>query len=188
VARIDSLVIGSGAYGQLPVMQEVRREAARLKIKLFVLATAEAIEAFGTRPEGHQCHPPCDMLVVCHRLSRCTILGQLTGRTSEGPHLLVKELGTGSVDVYLCPKSFFDGMGHGLHQGRRDHAHRLESETGRSGIRPRARSVKGNNTFVLRDAKGDPVGTDDVKEIAAIINWGGGRVSCSPPPRPQERR
>jgi len=38
------LVIGSGAYGRLPVMQEVRGEAERLKIKLFVLPTAEAIK------------------------------------------------------------------------------------------------------------------------------------------------
>jgi hypothetical protein len=42
--KCRQLVIGSGAYGQLPVMQEVRREAARLKIKLFVLPTAEAIK------------------------------------------------------------------------------------------------------------------------------------------------
>jgi hypothetical protein len=38
------LIIGSGAYGRLPVMQEVRREADILKIKLFVLPTAEAIK------------------------------------------------------------------------------------------------------------------------------------------------
>lgn len=38
------LVIGSGAYGRLPVMQEVRHEAERLKIKLLVLPTAEAIK------------------------------------------------------------------------------------------------------------------------------------------------
>jgi len=36
--------LGSGAYGRLPVMQEVRREAERLKIKLLVLPTAEAIK------------------------------------------------------------------------------------------------------------------------------------------------
>jgi hypothetical protein len=42
--KCRQLVIGSGAYGQLPVMQELRREAARLKIKLFVLPTAEAIK------------------------------------------------------------------------------------------------------------------------------------------------
>ena len=39
------LVIGTGAYGRLPVMDEVRREAVRRKIKLLILPTAQAIEA-----------------------------------------------------------------------------------------------------------------------------------------------
>jgi hypothetical protein len=42
--KCRELIIGSGAYGKLPVMQEVRREAERLKIKLLVLPTAEAIK------------------------------------------------------------------------------------------------------------------------------------------------
>jgi hypothetical protein len=42
--KCRQLVIGTGAYGRLPVMQEVRREAERLKIKLLVLPTAEAIK------------------------------------------------------------------------------------------------------------------------------------------------
>jgi hypothetical protein len=42
--KCRQLVIGSGAYGRLPVMQEVQREAKRLKIKLLVLPTAEAIK------------------------------------------------------------------------------------------------------------------------------------------------
>src|SRR6266851_5520217 len=42
--KCRQLVIGSGAYGRLPVMQEVRRETERLKIKLLVLPTAEAIK------------------------------------------------------------------------------------------------------------------------------------------------
>jgi len=42
--KCRQLVIGSGAYGRLPVMQEVRREAERLKIKLLVLPTPEAIK------------------------------------------------------------------------------------------------------------------------------------------------
>jgi len=37
-------VIGTGAYGRLPVMLEVRDKAERKKIKLLVLLTAEAIE------------------------------------------------------------------------------------------------------------------------------------------------
>jgi hypothetical protein len=42
--KCRQLVIGSGAYGRLPVMQEVRREAKRHKIKLLILPTAKAIK------------------------------------------------------------------------------------------------------------------------------------------------
>ncbi len=42
--KCHQLVIGSGAYGRLPVMQEVQRQAKRLRIKLLVLPTAEAIK------------------------------------------------------------------------------------------------------------------------------------------------
>ncbi|MEJ2006852.1 MAG: hypothetical protein P8Z30_01640 [Acidobacteriota bacterium] len=38
------LVIGTGIYGSLPVMKEVRIEAERRKIKLLILPTAEAIK------------------------------------------------------------------------------------------------------------------------------------------------
>jgi len=37
-------VVGTGAYGRLPVMQEVRDKAARKKIKLLILPTVEAME------------------------------------------------------------------------------------------------------------------------------------------------
>jgi hypothetical protein len=38
------LVIGTGANGRLPVMDEVRREAQRRNVELLVLSTTEAIE------------------------------------------------------------------------------------------------------------------------------------------------
>jgi hypothetical protein len=49
--KCRQLVIGTGAYGNLPVMQEVRRDAERLKIKLLVLSTAEAIKLLEQNPE-----------------------------------------------------------------------------------------------------------------------------------------
>lgn len=45
------LVIGSGAYGRLPVMDEVEREAGARRIKLLVLPTVEAIKALQENPE-----------------------------------------------------------------------------------------------------------------------------------------
>ncbi len=39
------LVVGTGAYGALPVMKEVKLEAKDRKIELLILPTAQAIEA-----------------------------------------------------------------------------------------------------------------------------------------------
>lgn len=41
------LVVGSGKYGSLPVMDEVKREARRRKIELLIVPTDEAINALG---------------------------------------------------------------------------------------------------------------------------------------------
>jgi hypothetical protein len=42
--KCTRLVIGTGAYGRLPVMNDVRREARDRRIELVVLPTAEAIK------------------------------------------------------------------------------------------------------------------------------------------------
>ena len=48
--KCRQLIIGTGAYGRLPVMEEVRREARRRHVELLVLSTAEAIERLGQNP------------------------------------------------------------------------------------------------------------------------------------------
>ena len=45
------LVIGTGANGRLPVMDDVRREARSREVKLIVLPTAEAIKVLEKRPK-----------------------------------------------------------------------------------------------------------------------------------------
>src|SRR2546427_4012110 len=45
------LVVGTGT-GALPVMEEVKREARRRKIKLMILSTKEAIKELKQRPDG----------------------------------------------------------------------------------------------------------------------------------------
>ena len=47
--RCARLVIGTGAYGRLPVMDDVKREADERGVKLIVLPTAEAIEVLQKR-------------------------------------------------------------------------------------------------------------------------------------------
>ena len=46
------LVIGTGADGALPVMEEVREEAARREVELLSVPTSEAIRAFQAEPKG----------------------------------------------------------------------------------------------------------------------------------------
>jgi hypothetical protein len=45
------LVIGTGAYGNLPVMDEVKSEAKRRNVELLIEPTAQAIEALRDNPE-----------------------------------------------------------------------------------------------------------------------------------------
>jgi hypothetical protein len=42
--KCQRLVIGTGAYGRLPVMKDVKLEAERRKIEFLMLPTAQAIE------------------------------------------------------------------------------------------------------------------------------------------------
>jgi len=46
------LIIGTGAYGRLPVMKEVEQEAERREVELVMLPTAEAIEALSKNTKG----------------------------------------------------------------------------------------------------------------------------------------
>lgn len=78
------------------------------------------------------------------------------GSEKEIAHLLIKN-GDETVDVYLCPKSFFDDMGMGFSKG--DELSFTGSKVKQDGAELiLAREVvKGNDTFVLRDEKGSPV-------------------------------
>jgi hypothetical protein len=78
------------------------------------------------------------------------------GSEKEIVHLLVKS-GTESADVYLCPKSFFDDMGMDFSKGDGITLTGSKVKQGEAEFVLAREVAKGNNTFVLRDAKGDPV-------------------------------
>ena len=46
------LVVGTGAYGALPVMKQVRGEAEKRRVELVLLPTAKAIEVLNEGLEG----------------------------------------------------------------------------------------------------------------------------------------
>ena len=71
-------------------------------------------------------------------------------------HLLLKN-GPDTMDVYLCPKSFMDEMGMDFTKGDEITLTGSKVKQGETDLVLARELVKGNNTFVLRDAKGGPV-------------------------------
>jgi hypothetical protein len=50
--RCTRLIVGTGAYGRLPVMDDVKREADERGVKLILLPTAKAIEVLKKSRSG----------------------------------------------------------------------------------------------------------------------------------------
>jgi hypothetical protein len=50
--KCTCLVIGTGAYGRLPVMDDVKREAKDRGVKLLMLPTAKAIKVLKRHPKN----------------------------------------------------------------------------------------------------------------------------------------
>ncbi len=78
------------------------------------------------------------------------------GSEKEIAHLLVKA-GTDTVDVYLCPRSFLDDMGVNFNKGEEIALTGSSIKQGEVDLILAREVVKGTDTLVLRDAKGNPV-------------------------------
>lgn len=81
---------------------------------------------------------------------------KLPPKANEIAHLALKT-GSGTIDVYLCPKSFLDDMGLSFSKGEEIAVTGSKIKQGDSDL-VLARAVeKGNDTVTLRDDKGTPV-------------------------------
>ena len=80
------------------------------------------------------------------------------GSEKEIAHLLVKN-GTESVDVYLCPRSFLEEMGVAFSKGDEIAVTGSKVKQDGADLVLAREMVKGNDTLVLRDDKGNPVWT-----------------------------
>jgi len=78
------------------------------------------------------------------------------GNEKEVAHLLLKTA-TDTVDVYLCPKSFLDDMGVSFAKGDEIAVTVSKVKQGEAELMLAREVVKGTDTLVLRDDKGNPV-------------------------------
>jgi hypothetical protein len=79
-----------------------------------------------------------------------------TSNDKDIVHLLLKT-GTDTVDVYLCPKSFLDDMGVSFGKGDEIDLTGSSVKQGDADLVIAREVVKGTDTLVLRDEKGNPV-------------------------------
>ena len=78
------------------------------------------------------------------------------GSEKEVAHLLLKTE-TDTVDVYLCPKSFLDDMGVSFSKGDEISVTGSKVKQGDADMVLAREVVKGTDTLVLRDEKGNPI-------------------------------
>jgi hypothetical protein len=78
------------------------------------------------------------------------------GSEKEIAHLLVK-IGADTFDVYLCPKAFLDDMSVNFSQGEEIVLTGSRIKQGEAELILAREVVRGNDTLVLRDKKGNPI-------------------------------
>jgi hypothetical protein len=78
------------------------------------------------------------------------------GKDQEIAYLTIKS-GTDTFDIYLCPKSFIDDMGVIFAKGDEVAFTGSKVKQGDSDMVLTRELVKGTDTLVLRDSKGNPV-------------------------------
>ena len=78
------------------------------------------------------------------------------GSEKEVVHLLVKTE-TDTVDVYLCPKAFLDDMGVSFGKGDEISLTGSKVKQGDADLVLAREVLKGTDTLVLRDEKGNPI-------------------------------
>ncbi len=78
------------------------------------------------------------------------------GSEKEIAYLLVKS-GANTVDVYLCPQSFLAEMGVSFNKGDEISLTGSKVKHGEADLMLAREVVRGNDTVVLRDEKGNPV-------------------------------
>jgi hypothetical protein len=125
--------------------------AAALLCALLCIAPLFAQKAQQTSPPKYDVHNETKMKGTVEEV-------QLPpkGSEKEAAHLLVKT-GTDTVDVYLCPKSFLDDMGVSFSKGDEIAITGSKAKQGDADLILAREVVKGTDTLVLRDEKGNPV-------------------------------
>jgi len=130
-------------------------ESSRKSI-LLVIAVVCALPLIAEKPQGTN-RPKYDLSTESKMKATVQeVKLPAKGSEKEIAHLLVK-IGADTFDVYLCPKAFLDDMGVNFSQGEEIVLTGSRIKQGEAELILAREVVRGNDTLVLRDEKGNPV-------------------------------
>ena len=128
--------------------------SSRKSILLVIAVVCAALPLIAEKPQETN-HPKYDLRTES-KMKATVQEVRLPAKGSEIAHMLVK-IGTDTFDVYLCPKAFLDDMGVNFTQGEEIVVTGSRIKQGEAELILAREVVRGNDTLVLRDAKGNPV-------------------------------
>jgi len=133
-----------------------RSSESRRKSILLVIAVVCALPLVAEKPQGTN-RPKYDFSTESKMKATIEeVKLPAKGSEKEIVHLLVK-IGTDTFDVYLCPKAFLDDMGVSFSQGDEIVLTGSRIKQAEAELILAREVVRGNDTLVLRDEKGNPI-------------------------------
>lgn len=136
---------------------EFRRSHLSLRVTPLFLFLIVFLAAAGTQKASKAIGPKYDLQ------TETKIKGNIVdlklppkGSEKEVVHLMLKS-GDDTLDIYLCPKSFMDDMGMDFAKGDDISLTGSKVKGADADLILAREVVKGNNSFVMRDANGAPV-------------------------------
>ena len=135
----------------MPLLSESSRKSI-----LLVTALVCALPLIAEKPQGTN-RPKYDLSTESKMKAMVEeVKLPAKGSEKEIVHLLVK-IGADTLDVYLCPKAFLDDMGVNFSQGEEIVLTGSRIKQGEGELILARVVVRGNDTLVLRDEKGNPI-------------------------------
>ena len=129
------------------------RRSSFTKIVLFLVATLALATSAETAPPKYDLHTETKMKGTVEEVKLPP-----KGSNKDVVHLMVKSADD-VVDLYFCPKSFMDDMGVSLSKGDELAFTGSKVKYGGADLILAREVLKGTETLVLRDEKGNPVWT-----------------------------
>ena len=135
----------------MPHLCSTRRKSIFLAISILYALLLVAQKSQETNPPKYDLNTETKMKGIVEEVKLPP-----KGSEKEIAYLLVKT-GTETVDVYLCPKSFLDDMGVSFSKGDEIALTGSRIKWGEADLILAREVVKGTDTLVVRDGKGNPV-------------------------------